>query len=202
MAGILLLSGGVESTTLLHEALGAGDRALFLDYAQRAAAREWAAARAQCERGRVPLVRLDLAGAGEAFREGRVLRPHVPLPHRNLTALALGLSYAVHAGAHAVYLAVNQDDAKAYPSAGAPFLAAFRALALTLAPIEIATPYAQLSKAEVIGHGLARGADYALTYSCLLGHARHCGRCPQCRKRRQAFLEAGAREPDGFYESG
>jgi len=53
----------------------------------------------------------------------------------------------------------------------------------------------------VIRRGLDLGVDYDTTYSCLLGYPVHCGRCPQCVKRREAFHAAGLEEPAGFYRA-
>lgn len=199
--GVLLLSGGVESATLLHDQRRPGLRALFLDYGQRAARAEHAAAQWQCGRAGVPLVALDMGAVGDAFRAGQSQKWHVPLPHRNLVALSVALSYATQMQAPALYLALNADDAQAYPSASGAFVAAFGALARTLGNVALFTPYADLTKAQVIARGRALGVDYARTYSCLLGYAQHCGHCPQCLKRRAAFAEAGAAEPPKTYRN-
>jgi 7-cyano-7-deazaguanine synthase len=53
----------------------------------------------------------------------------------------------------------------------------------------------------VIRRGIELGVDYDTTYSCLLGYPVHCGRCPQCLKRRDAFRAAGLEEPVGFYRA-
>lgn len=197
MKSILLLSGGVESTTLFY-----GDRAseaVFIDYGQRAAARERAAAAWHCARRAVPLTVLDLAAVGDAFRAGQQQRLHVPLPHRNLVALSLGASYATQQRAQRLSLALNRDDARTYASARVAFIERFQALLSTLGDIEIATPLIGLSKTQVIEQGVSAGVDFTRTYSCLLGYAAHCGRCPQCLKRRAAFGEAGVPEPNAFY---
>lgn len=194
MGELLLLSGGIESSTLLHERRGTTLHALFLDYGQRGAHPERAASTWQAQAAGVPLTALDLHDVGTAFRAQRAEKWHVPLPHRNLVALSLAVSFAAHIGAACVYIALNRDDAAAYPSGGGEFLVAFRRLAATLAPIEIAAPYAGLTKTEVIRLGLKLGVDYAQTYSCLLGRIPACGRCEQCRKRAAAFVEAD-REP-------
>ncbi len=202
MSSVLLLSGGVESATLLHEHRAEDLRAVFVDYGQRAARAEHAAAQWQCDAAGVNLIGLDMHAVGEAFRAGQSQKWHVPLPHRNLVALSVGLSYATQVQAHRLYLALNAEDASAYPSASNDFIAAFRAMARTLGEVTLLTPYATLSKAQVIVHGRRLGGvDYRRTYSCLLGHATHCGRCPQCLKRRAAFDEAGVIEPPETYRS-
>jgi 7-cyano-7-deazaguanine synthase len=202
-ASVLLLSGGVESVTLLHQLADAGEtlQALFIDYGQRAAAHERAAAEGHCARLGVELVPLDLAQVGDVFRRGQERKAHVPLPHRNLVALSLGVSYATNLGAGRLYLAANQQDTMDYASSSHAFLAQFRLMCGLLAEVQLATPLIGLTKTEIVARGMSLGVDYATTYSCLLGYPLHCGRCPQCVKRREAFHEAGYEEPEGFYRS-
>lgn len=193
---IALLSGGIESTTVLHRRTRSeAVAAVFVDYGQRGAAQEYAACEHQCRFLSLPLQRLDMAGVGEAFRGGRERRLHVPIPHRNLLVLSLGLSFAAERGARRLALAVNRDDVSAYPSASTPFLERFQAMADTLADIELVTPLLDLDKAQVVALGAELGVDFAHTYSCLLGYELHCGACPQCEKRRAAFRRAGIADP-------
>jgi 7-cyano-7-deazaguanine synthase len=197
---LLLLSGGIESATLL--ALECRQRPvtpLVVDYGQRGAVRERDAARAQCEYHGLTPVELDLSAAGETFRDGLIKRPHVPLPHRNLVILALAVSYAARGGIDRVALALNRDDLSAYPSASPGFLEHFRTLVLHLQPgLEITTPLADRDKAEVIRLGVSLGVDFAHTWSCLLGYETHCGACPQCLHRRAAFQAAGIPDPTRY----
>lgn len=193
---LVLLSGGIESATLLHlEKRRSRTRALFVDYGQRAATREREAATAQCRALDLPVEILELASLGETFRRGHAWQAHVPLPHRNLALLGLAFSFAADRGACRLCLALNRDDADAYASASSSFVESFRALAATLDDIEIATPLAAWDKAGVIRHGLELGVDYALSYSCLLGRPVPCGACPQCEKRRAAFAAVGIPDP-------
>ena len=198
---VLLLSGGVESTTLLHQLAQSGEQlqAIFIDYGQRAAPHERRAVADHCERLGVEVVPLDLARVGHVFRRGQERKAHVPLPHRNLVALSLALSYATNLGARRLYLGVNRDDTLEYPSASHAFLAQFRLVAGLLGDVELRTPYANLGKSEAVRRGDELGVDFETTYSCLLGYPVHCGRCPQCRMRRAAFDAAGIAEPTGFY---
>jgi 7-cyano-7-deazaguanine synthase len=202
-ASVLLLSGGIDSATLLHQLAADGEpvQALFIDYAQRAAAQERAAAHAQCGELGVELVPLELGNLGEIFRRGQDRKLHVPIPHRNLVALSIGLSYAANLGARKLYLALNLDDTADYASASHAFLAQFRLICGLLGDVRLATPLVSLAKREVIQRGAALGVDYAIAYSCLLGYPMHCGRCPQCRKRREAFRQAGIDEPAAFYRA-
>jgi 7-cyano-7-deazaguanine synthase len=196
---VLPLSGGIESATLLsEESRHYRVRPLFLDYGQRAAAAELRAARALAKGLGLPLKVLSLASTGEGFRIGRERQAHVPLPHRNLALLSLTLSFASDLGAQRLAIGLNREDRDAYPSAGADFLEAFIRLSASLEQIEVTAPLYELDKAGVIARGLELGVDYASSYSCLLGHARQCGRCPQCEKRRAAFAANGMEDPAGF----
>ena len=202
MPEVILLSGGIESTTLLNMSPTPSDLyPVFIDYGQRAAQQENHAALFQCMKLGLKLKKLNMSQVGHDFREEQHNKMHVPLPHRNLIALSLGLSYATQLGANRIHIALNQEDTQAYPSASLAFLTQFQAMANTLGPFEIAAPLIHLSKTSIIQHGTLLGVDYTKTYSCLLGYTHHCGHCPQCKKRQTAFLEAGHKEPAGFYRS-
>ncbi len=193
MVEIVLLSGGIDSVTLLYlkQRDGTQLHALFADYGQRAAAEERRAAQYHADLLDVPLTRLDLAQVGETFRAGQTQRLHVPLPHRNLVALALGLSYAAQIGAQRIHLALNRDDVTAYPSASQLFLERFNTMARSLGEFVVETPLLALDKTEVIQQALALKIDLNQTYSCLLGYPKACGHCPQCVHRGAALLAAG-----------
>lgn len=201
MREIVLLSGGVESSVLLRleAARGVGLVPAFIDYAQRARREEHAAAARQCAALGVELKVLDMARAGEVFRAGQEKKLHIPMPHRNLVVLSLGLSLAYQLRADAVAVAVNRDDAQAYASAAPEFMERFRHMAQALGPVQMRSPLAQLGKSQVVQQGVALDVDFSGTYSCMLGYARHCGRCTQCIRRRAAFAAAGVSEPKGFY---
>ncbi len=201
MPEIILLSGGIESSTLLYMNPTPSELyPVFIDYGQRAALQESKAALSQCMTLGMKLKKLNMSQVGHDFREDQGNKMHVPIPHRNLIALSLGLSYAAQLGANRVYIALNQEDTQAYPSASLAFLAQFQAMARTLGEIEIATPLLNLSKASIIQKGALIGMDYTKTYSCLLGYTMHCGHCPQCKKRQAAFKEADYPESSAFYQ--
>ena len=184
MSDVILLSGGIESSTLLYKQYTQNElHPVFIDYGQRAGAQEYHAALELCTQLGLQLKKLDMAQTGHDFRAGQSKKLHVPLPHRNLIALSLGLSYATQIGAERLLLALNLEDTLAYPSATTAFIEKFQAMANVLGSFEIATPLCTFSKAEIIRQGIMLGVDYAQTYSCLLGYALHCGHCPQCLHR-------------------
>lgn len=200
MREVVLVSGGLDSAVLLaQQAREAAVIPLFLDYGQRAARREWRATRALAAGLGLKPVRLNLARVGEAFRARAPRREHVPIPHRNLPALALAVSFAAQVGAGAVAIGITRDDAELYPSAAPGFLDAFRAAAAALGEIAVRAPLADRCKAELVSLGAESGVDFRRTWSCLLNGPRHCGRCPQCERRQAAFAAAGVGEPADFY---
>jgi 7-cyano-7-deazaguanine synthase len=195
-----MMSGGVDSTTMLHRVHRTQLAVpLFVDYAQKAARKERAVAEQQAAALGLSLQVLDMSAVGNAFRAHQVAKLHVPLPHRNLVVLSLGLSFAVQVGASQVAIAVIADDLDGYASASRTFLATMRAIASSLGDIAIVTPLVDLRKTEVIHEGVRLGVDLTQTHSCMRSPERHCGRCTQCVRRRQSFTEAGVSEPEGFY---
>ncbi|HKJ88111.1 MAG TPA: 7-cyano-7-deazaguanine synthase [Gammaproteobacteria bacterium] len=194
---LVLVSGGIESTTLMHQAARQGVRVLpvFLDYGQRPAARELAAARAHAGDLGLEVEVMDMAETAQTFREGQERHYHIPLPHRNLVALSLGLSLAEQRSAERLRVGITREDAEVSASASASFLDTFVHMARLLGSIKVEAPLRDMTKAEVIETGANLGVDFGKTYSCLLGYPKPCGRCPQCRKRRAAFDHAGIIEP-------
>ncbi|MHB1530184.1 MAG: 7-cyano-7-deazaguanine synthase [Acidiferrobacteraceae bacterium] len=202
ITGTLLLSGGIESATLMHDRCGPGLAALFIDYGQRAARQEALAAQRQCDHLGVPMATLDARAIGRDINALRPARFHVPLPGRNLFILGAGVNWALAARATHLYLGVNAEDGERDPSALPGSLARLAAVIGEIAEIRIEAPYLSLSKSEILQRGTGLGVDYMRTYSCLRGRKRHCGRCPQCLARRAAMAGAGIDEHDDFYESG
>lgn len=192
---IILLSGGVESTTLLYETRAQGaSQALFIDYGQSAAPRERRAATAACLRTDTPFTAVNLKRLAIDLAGPTAIRPHIPLPARNLLAASVAANWALQTKARRVLLGLQRDDRK-HPEGRLDFL---RPLTECLASLGLVLhlPYSELAKADVVARGLALGIDYGLTYSCLLGHRTHCGQCPQCQARERAL--AGARVLAGY----
>jgi 7-cyano-7-deazaguanine synthase len=204
---IVLLSGGVESSTLLVELEQINTPArttypLFIDYAQRGADMEYKAAKAVCKFVCIEqqLEYLDMTSVGQFFRERQKEKLHVPIPHRNLMLLSMALGYAsqIHNKDFktdpqvqtALHLALISEDFHKpnYASGSSSFIEAFMKMAETLdSNVRIELPYKQYSKQQVIQRGLDLGLDYDITYTCMLGYEKPCGTCMQCKSRAQAF---------------
>lgn len=216
---VVLLSGGLDSTTCAYLARQAGYAiyALSFDYGQRlkrevrsaeAVARAVGAKEHQ-------VVRFDLRQWGgssltsdEAVPQGRSAAdmesgiPSTYVPGRNLIFLSFGVSYAEATGAEAVYIGVNALDYSGYPDCRPEFVAAMQDIARlgTKAgdeghPIRIEAPLLYLTKAGIVRAGMAAGADYSVTWSCYLGGESPCLTCDSCQLRAKGFLEAGYADP-------
>lgn len=201
---IVLVSGGIESSTLLRQVFAKyGDATLpiFFDYGQRAVRQERSASRQQWQTiGLHDVLELDLGELGQSLRMRQKERRHVPLYHRNAILLAVAASVAAQEGASAVWIAVCKDDLSWYPSASKSFLNATRSLYHTLeTDLELCTPLTELTKSEVLHLGLQIGVHFGTTWSCMLDRENHCGRCTQCRARKAAFAECDV-EDDTVYE--
>ncbi|MGB5202212.1 MAG: 7-cyano-7-deazaguanine synthase QueC [Sedimenticolaceae bacterium] len=218
---VILLSGGLDSATVLAIALAQGYRcyALSLDYGQRhhaelAAARQVAAALGVVEHKILPLS-LDAIG-GSALTDRAIAVPEsggegIPVtyvPARNTVFLALALGWAEVLGATDLFVGVNAVDYSGYPDCRPAFITAFERLAnlATKAGVEgsafrVHAPLIDMTKAEIIRTGAALGVDYALTVSCYQADAAGvaCGRCDSCRLRAEGFHAAGITDPTRYH---
>lgn len=201
---LVLLSGGVDSSTLLAREIKEGFNVvpLHIDYGQRGARMERLSCEAQASVHELALEVLDASSLGHGFRQRARKDRDIPFPHRNLVILAIAISYAHERFCVRICLSVNRDDTQDHPAATETFIESFGRMASTLDKrFEIATPLIAHHKHEVVLLGADLGVDFSKTYSCFLGGERHCGTCGQCVVRKAAFSRAGIVEPEGFYES-
>ena len=220
-AAVILLSGGLDSATVLALARERGFRtfALSLDYGQRHSAELDAARRVATALGAAAheVVTLDLRRfGGSALTDSALEVPTggvqsgIPLtyvPARNTVMLSIALSWAEALGAQHIFYGANAVDYSGYPDCRPEYVAAFERLAnlATKAGVEgqrmhVDAPIIALRKADIIREGLRLGVDYAITVSCYQADAegRACGRCDSCRVRRQGFTDAGVPDPTRY----
>lgn len=217
---VVLLSGGLDSATVLAMAQHSGYECLALsfDYGQRHNA-ELAASASIADAANVldhRTMRIDFAGiGGSALTDDSIDVPEhggdgIPVtyvPARNTVFLSMALGWAEVANAEAIFIGVNAVDYSGYPDCRPAFIEAFQQLA-TLAtkagvegsPIEICTPLLSLSKADIIRTGMKLGVDYSMTVSCYSAddQGRACGRCDACRLRADGFASAGISDPTRY----
>ncbi|MBU6421184.1 MAG: 7-cyano-7-deazaguanine synthase QueC [Gammaproteobacteria bacterium] len=219
-AAVMLLSGGLDSATVLAMARGQGYacHALSFAYGQRHAAELEAAKLLARALGAVEhkILTLDLSAlGGSALTDPAIPIPEQPaagipatyVPARNTVFLAVALGWAEVLDARNIFIGVNAVDYSGYPDCRPEFIAEFERLAnlATRAGVEggafhIHAPLMKLSKGDIIRSGVALGVDYGLTVSCYQADAqgRACGRCDSCRLRRQGFVDAGIPDPTRY----
>jgi 7-cyano-7-deazaguanine synthase len=219
---VVLLSGGLDSTTALAvaKAEGFAPYAMSFRYGQRHAVELDSARRVAQALGVAGHVVVDIdlrAIGGSALtadlpvpkgRSAAEMGEGIPVtyvPARNTIFLSFALAWAEVLGAADVYIGVNALDYSGYPDCRPEYIAAFEALAnlATKAGVEgrqrltVHAPLLALTKADIIRRGLALGVDYGLTSSCYDPgpDGRPCGACDSCRLRAKGFAEAGVPDP-------
>jgi 7-cyano-7-deazaguanine synthase len=217
---VILVSGGLDSTTVLAMARSEGYvcYSLSFDYGQRHRAELLAADRVSRALGdvehKVVHLNLDTIG-GSALTDTAIAVPEeetegIPVtyvPARNTVFLSIALGWAEVLGANDIFIGVNAVDYSGYPDCRPEYIEAFEAMAnlATKAGVEghkltVHAPLIDMSKGEIIRAGLDLGVDYSLTVSCYQATADGlaCGRCDSCRLRRQGFLDAGVGDPTRY----
>jgi 7-cyano-7-deazaguanine synthase len=221
---VVLLSGGLDSTTILAIAQAEGyvAHALSFRYGQRHAAELDAAqaigARAGVARHVVADIDLRVFG-GSALtsdievpksRSGEQMGEDIPVtyvPARNTVFLSFAVAYAEVLDADDIFIGVNALDYSGYPDCRPEYIEAYEAMA-NLATrrgveghrLQIHTPLIDLSKAQIIARGLTLGVDYGMTLSCYdPGHdGEACGECDSCLLRLRGFAENGIADPASY----
>lgn len=210
---IILLSGGLDSTTVLAIAKSQGYQlySMSFDYGQRHRA-ELAMAEKIANRFAVvehKVFNIDLtAFGGSALTDAAIDVPEketsgIPVtyvPARNTVFLSLALAWAEVLKANDIFIGVNAVDYSGYPDCRPEYIQAYEKMAnlATKAAVEgaklsIHTPLISLSKAEILQRGTQLGVDYSQTVSCYQADraGRACGICDSCRLRKQGFIDAG-----------
>lgn len=204
---VVLLSGGLDSTTLLYHLRATGEVVVPVgfDYGQRHV-RELESARAIC------------AGLGLQYQvftmpNLQAVKPPVPdghyeeesmkatvWPNRNMVMLSIAVGYAVDRQHDTVAYAAHGGDHAIYPDCRPDFVGYMR-LAIKAGnwhQVGLYAPFVMMSKAEIVSIGRQVGVPFDLTWSCYRGQARHCGTCGTCTERREAFQKSGVPDPTDY----
>ena len=218
---VILLSGGLDSTTCLAiaNAQGFSCYTLSFAYGQRHAYELKAATIIAQKMGATDhrIVKLDIGQfGGSALTDASIDVPNhkkssdIPItyvPARNTVFLAIALGLAESIGAYDIFIGANAVDYSGYPDCRPEFIHAFQAMANVATKVgaqgeqfTIQAPLLHLSKDEIIQTGIELGVDYSLTVSCyqLSDNGAACGRCDSCVLRQRGFVAANVQDPTHY----
>jgi 7-cyano-7-deazaguanine synthase len=212
-ATMVVLSGGLDSATLLFHQRAMGDAvsAISINYGQRHA-RELDAAAAICQRDGIPHRVADLRAMRDLFGHNALSDQSIPVPeghyqaesmkltvvpNRNMILLSVAIAWAISSKCERVAYGAHAGDHAIYPDCRPEFADAM-ADAARLAdwqPIELLRPFVNWTKTDIVRRAHDLAVPLELTWSCYNGGAVHCGVCGTCVERREAFREAGVNDP-------
>lgn len=213
MKVVVVLSGGVDSTTLLYRLVQEGKQcfAITFDYGQKSAHQERKMTYYTCADRGVPQEVVDLSEVQRLINNS-ALTGDIPMPEgrydgenmkatvvpgRNLMMASIAAAYASNIGAQAIALGVHMGDHAIYPDCRPEFVDALRTvLARSTEPgIDVFTPYLFYTKGQIIQDGITLNVDYEYTWSCYVGGKTPCGKCGTCVERAEAFAQNGIEDP-------
>lgn len=208
---VIIVSGGMDSITLLHEKAEEIALAVTFDYGSNHNKREAECAARHCQQLGIEHIIIPLAFIGQYFKssllEGADAVPEghyeaenmksTVVPFRNGIMLSVACGLAESRKLSKVLIANHHGDHAIYPDCRETFVKAMGSAiaAGTYDSIELRAPYTLLSKIQIAEKGKELGVDYGHTYSCYKGGEHHCGCCGTCLERRQALAEAGIADP-------
>ena len=204
---VLIVSGGMDSITMLYEYKERIALGISFDYGSNHNAREIPFAAMHCERLGIKHIVINLGfmhqyfkssllEGAEAIPEGNYDEENMKstvVPFRNGIMLSIAAGVAESNGLKYVMMANHSGDHTIYPDCRPEFVSAMsEATRLGTYPgIEVLAPYTGITKSDIARHGKALGIDYAETWSCYKGGEHHCGKCGTCRERIEALADAG-----------
>lgn len=213
---VIILSGGMDSVTLLYDQQERIALAVSFDYGSNHNAKEIPFARLHCERLGIrhiviPLgfmttyFKSSLLDGAEAIPEGHYADENMKstvVPFRNGIMLSIACGLAESRELQRVMIANHAGDHAIYPDCRATFINSMsEAMAYgTYDHIRIEAPYTTLTKDQIAHIGGQIGIDYSKTYSCYKGGEKHCGKCGTCVERKEAFALAGLDDPTEYEE--
>lgn len=213
---IIILSGGLDSTTMLYEYKEQIALALSFDYGSNHNKKELSFASLHCKRLGIQHIIIPLEFIHQYFHssllEGADAVPEgeyddenmrsTVVPFRNGIMLAIAAGMAENNGLKQILMANHSGDHAIYPDCRPEFVKAMDAAieAGTYDGVRLFTPYTNLTKADIARHGKALGIDYSETWSCYKGSEVHCGKCGTCTERREALCEAGITDSTVYAE--
>lgn len=213
---VIVVSGGMDSVTLLYEKKDEIALGISFDYGSNHNHNELPLAALHCQRLGIEHVvvplgfmhqyfKSSLLESGDSIPDGSYDEENMKstvVPFRNGVMLAVAAGIAESNGLTKVLIANHGGDHTIYPDCRPEFIAAMDAAveAGTFTRVRVVAPYTNISKADIARRGRALGIDYAETWSCYKGGHVHCGTCGTCVERKEALREAGI-EDNTTYQS-
>ena len=210
---VVVLSGGLDSTTLLYHLIDGGHevKALSINYQQRHS-KELGFAEATCDQLKVEHRLVELQGLtsvldGNALTNAEIDVPTggyqdgtiqvTTVPNRNMIFLSVAIGWAATIGFNGVAFGAHGGEHTNYPDCKPPFVEALNAAALVCdwQPISVLAPFINWNKTQIVARGLELNVPFEITWSCYNGGETPCGECSTCVDRRTAFDFCGITEP-------
>lgn len=211
---VIIVSGGLDSITLLYDKAETIALAISFDYGQNHSKKELPYAEYHCQKLGIPHITIPLTfmhqyfkssllEGAEAIPEGHYEEENMKstvVPFRNGIMLAIATGIAESHELKRVYIANHGGDHTIYPDCRPEFIDAMdkATSAGTFVDVRVEAPYTNISKADIVRRGDALGIDYAKTWSCYKGSEIHCGKCGTCVERKEAFADAGVEDPTEY----
>ena len=211
MKGVVILSGGMDSTTLLYDVVKQGYEtyAVSFDYNQKHK-RELEGAKATCDKLGLEHKVLDLGVLNHVapsaltrddwdIPEGHYADENMKqtvVPNRNMVMLSLATAYAIGKDANTLFYGAHAGDHDIYPDCRKEFVNSLKNT-IKLADwneVELKAPYLDIDKGDIAIKGKELGVDYSLTWTCYKGKKDACGKCGSCVERLEAFDKAGIKD--------
>ena len=209
---VVILSGGVDSTTLLYDVLNQGYQVypITFHYGQRHL-KEVGYAHETCKKLGLPFKLVEIE-ALEDLAPSALTREYIDVPkvgydkesmkdtvvpNRNMVFISLATTYAIGLDASYVFMGAHGGDHALYPDCTPNFMQLMeRAVMLCdYTAVSLKTPYIYWNKVDIIKKGIKLGVDYFLTWSCYEGGNLACGQCGTCVERKEAFRLSGVEDP-------
>lgn len=213
---IIIVSGGLDSITLLYDKAETIALAVSFDYGQNHASRELLFAALHCQRLGIRHIIIPLQFMQQYFKssllegsdkipEGHYEEENMKstvVPFRNGIMLAIAAGIAESHNLNRIYIANHGGDHTIYPDCRPEFIKAMTAAtqAGTFNNTRIEAAFTNITKADIVRIGIKLGINYAETWSCYKGGDCHCGKCGTCIERKEAFREAGLTDPTKYEE--
>ena len=210
---VVILSGGMDSTTLLYKVLDEGFEVTVIsyDYGQRHL-KELDVARETCKKLNVEHKLIDLTSVSQVMEGSSLTRASIDVPeghyadenmkatvvpNRNMIMLSIAVAEAVSIEAESVYFGAHAGDHDIYPDCREEFIEALSKVTeiANYHPVKIKAPFINMDKGDILELGKELDVDYGLTWTCYKGLENPCGKCGSCVERAEGFERVGMIDP-------